>query len=97
MQKLADIFKIDTIKRPPSFFCVGHGYMQHAAAEYLHHTSLRCHVYLFPNVITVHGSIIFAYSWSIGKAVPGDGNRAEESIGDGNRENATVDVDIVRY
>lgn len=44
--------------------------MQHAGAEYLGHTGLRHHVYLFPNDITLIACIIFAYNWSIAVAAP---------------------------
>lgn len=69
-RKLTDIIKLDIFKPLPFPFFIGHGYMKHGE-EYLRHTSQRNHVYLFPNEITLHDCIIFAYDCSISIAAQG--------------------------
>lgn len=95
-RKMADIFKLNAIKLQLFSVSIGHGYMQHLRAEYLGHTSLIYHVYLFPNASTLQVSIIFPCNSSIGIAALGEGNCLHEGTEDGRQDEGTVDVDGVQ-
>lgn len=95
-RKLADISELDAIKLPPFSVFIVHGYMQHAGAEYLGHTSLSYHVYLFSNDITLHYSNIFAYNFSIFISPPRESICANEGTEKEMFEDATVDFDTLR-
>lgn len=95
-RKLAHIFNLDAIKLPLFSLLIEKSYMKHAGAEYLGPTSLRYHVYLFPNNITFHDSIIIAYNWSIGIAAPWEGNHLDKDAEDFRHEEVTVEEVIVQ-
>lgn len=78
-RKLADILKIEAVILPSFFVFLGHSYVQHPNVEYLRYGKLRYHVYIFPRTTALHDSIIYDYSWSIGKPTEGNCNSAQQA------------------
>lgn len=72
---MADLLTLEPVVLPPHSVFVGHGYLQHAGAEYLGQVNLRYHVYLSPEDLDLQDSISFAYQWSLktaNDAIPED-------------------------
>lgn len=95
-QKLALILKIDAIQLPSFSVIVMHGYLQNAGAEFLGNGSLRYHAYLFPDDMTLHGSIIYGYNWNKQIAGPVRGIRAHETELAAPIEEVVLNVPIVK-
>lgn len=93
---MAEILKIDDIKLSPFNIFVGHGYLQHAGAEYLAHHNLRYHVNLVFIGIPLNDPIAFARECRIGIAKPGEGNRVHESDTVAHDKQLTLDFEVVR-
>ena len=61
-RKLAGLMKMDRITIPPNSLFVGHGFVQHAGAEWTGTHSLRYHIYLNPRGYQLKDGVAFAYT-----------------------------------
>lgn len=100
-RRLPDIFKLETISLPPYSVFIGHGYLQHAGAEYLGRLNLRYNVYLVLHDVALQDATVLGFNSSIGIAGSGEGSRADETQTETGDADVTANVedvkDYVRY
>lgn len=63
--KMADILKMDPVFLPHFRVFAGHGYLQHAGAEYVVSHNMNYHIYIHPDDVNLQDGIVFAYGWSL--------------------------------
>lgn len=61
VRKMTSLQKMKPLVLPPRSVFVGHGFQQHAGAEYLGHVNLRHGVYLSPKDLDLQNCILFAF------------------------------------
>jgi len=66
-RQLADILKMEKISIPANSVFFGHGYVQHAGAEWGGNHCLRYHMYFIPEDHPLMDDVSFAFGWSLQK------------------------------
>jgi hypothetical protein len=66
-RKMASVLRMTRIKIPRHSVFIGHGFLQHAGAEWTGTPSLRYHVYIIPEGNSLKDTVYFAYNWSLKK------------------------------
>lgn len=76
--KLVSILKMDAFSHHPFPVFVCHEYFQHESAESLGHGNFRHNIYLFPDDIPIHVSVIHSFNWNLQIARTGEYNKARQ-------------------
>jgi hypothetical protein len=75
-RKMASVIRMTRIDIPRHSVFIGHGFLQHAGAEWTGNHSLRYHVYIIPEGNNLKDTVYFAYTWSLKKE--GDKSSTED-------------------
>lgn len=75
---------------------VWNGRLQPAGVEFLGHGKWRYHVYIFPDAMAFHDSIIYDCNWSLKIAAPEARNRTKETELAALNEKAVLNGHIVK-
>jgi len=65
--ELSKLLRLEKIAIPPYSVLFGHGYVQHAGAEWSGTANLRYHMYFIPENHDLMDDVSFAYGWSLSK------------------------------
>ena len=88
--ELAQILRLKRITIPRNSVFIGHGFLQHAGAEWSGNGALRYHAYLIPDGHVLHDAVAFAYEMSFRKQGEDSSSEEEEN---GDRDSLKSDED----
>lgn len=89
---LAKHLKLESIELPPNSVFVGHGWLQHAGAEYLGYHNMRYHLYFVPEGQRLGDSVSYSYGWNLKIAETESRHNASEQRQPGHSSRQDNDV-----